>query len=180
MEIQVVVDRLGVDDPPDRGMGGGVLCAGAEHQVAAPIRITEALCAHAIENQAGFFLERLQHGKGEIAVHQRGQRLAMAYPAVRHGGGRIAVAGDEGQLLVEEDRASRQRGSETVFDVDVGLAEARRRGYSQHLAAVFVQQPLRCRVGRASHMPDQILMRAVVAQPAKNAIHGVLCQRDTG
>jgi hypothetical protein len=27
---------------------------------------------------------------------------------------------------------------------------------------------------------DQILMRAVVAQPAKNAIHGVVCQSDAG
>ena len=180
VEIQVIVDRLGVDDPPDPGMGGDVLHAAAEHQMAAAMRITESFGTDAIEDEAGSFLEGFQHGEGEIALHQRRQFFAVAHPSVRDGHGGIAVAGDEGQLVVQKDRAPDQRGSESVFNVDVGLAEARTCRHAQHLAAVFVQQPFRGEAGCASHVSDQILMRAVVAQPAKNAIHGVLCQRDTG
>jgi len=92
-------------------------------------------------------------------------------PAVRHGRRRVAVTGDEGQFLVEENRASCQGDGEVIFNVEVGFAEARARRDAEHLAAVFVQRAFGCRTGRPAHMPDEILMRAVVAQPAKNAIN---------
>ena len=57
----------------------------------------------------------------------------------RHGG--IPVAGDEGQFVVQKARPTVQRGGQSVFNVNVGLAEARTARHPEHLAAVLVQQP---------------------------------------
>ena len=180
VEIEIVVDRLRVDDAADGGVGRHALHAAAEHQLVAVLGVTQALGADAVERQKGFFLQRFEHGEGEIALHQRGQYFAEADPAVRHRHGRILVAGDEGQIGVEKARSSVQGRGQPVLDVDIGLAEARAAGHPEHLAAVRVQRAFRRQACRLPHMLDQVLMRAVVAQPAKNAIHGVVCQSDAG
>jgi hypothetical protein len=125
VEIQVVVDRLRVDAAADGRVGRHALYAAAEHQLAVAMGVAQAFSADAVERQEGFFLLRFQHGESEIALHQGRQLFAVTHPAVRHRRGWVLVAGDEGQFVIQKTRAPIQCGSQPVFNVDVGLAEAR-------------------------------------------------------
>ena len=143
VEIKIIVDCLRVDDASHCRMGRHALHAAAEHQVAAVFGVTQAFGTYPIERQKGFFLQRFEHGKGEVAVHQGRQFFAKSHPAVRHRHSGILVTRDERQFIIQKARAPAQCSGQPVLNVNLGLAETRAARHAQHLATVFVQQPFR-------------------------------------
>ena len=76
VEVQIVVNRLRIDDAPHSGVGCDALHAGSECELTIAFCVAEAFRADAVEHQAGLFFQWLEHCEGKIAAHQGGQFCA--------------------------------------------------------------------------------------------------------
>ena len=180
MEIQVIVNGLRVDGGADIRVAGDLAGAGSKNQLSVPVRKTQAFRAGPVQNQVGLALLGFDYGKCKIALDASGQGFTVTLPAMRKRGGHTTFTGHPGKFFVAETGASHHGHAEPGIGMDICLAKTRSRGNAHLGAAVSLRWGERGAAACRAHVQDQFLMRAVVAHPAKNAIHGVLCRSDAG